>query len=245
MNKHHLDLIADQFADLKIKYPGLNFILKENVPLVHGPLDFRAKYNSETITGVFNIEITFPEDYPATPPTAREIGGCIPSDFHKNENDILCLTAPVILKMQFSQSPTLIFFVDNIVVPYLYSFRYWEKNGKMPFGEYAHGFEGIIQSYQDLLNSTSDIVVLKLLRILAEGNYRGHIPCPCDSGKKLRNCHGPILIETSTGADTESFLHDFLGYLFLVHESGTEIPHGLISKRIDKSVRKMFKKLKE
>ncbi|WP_155302948.1 SEC-C metal-binding domain-containing protein [Desulfosarcina widdelii] len=109
------------------------------------------------------------------------------------------------------------------------------------YGEYDHGFDGIIQSYKDLFESTSDIVVLKLLRILAEGNYRGHLPCPCDSGQRLRNCHGLILLEVSKGTNRESFLYDFLQYLFFKYESVEKIPPGMISKRIQKYLKKVLK----
>jgi hypothetical protein len=243
LNKEQISLIDDQFSALKIKYPGLSLTSCDGVPIICGPLDFRAEYGGETINGVFNIEINFPEDYPDSPPTAKEIGGCIPSSFHKNQNDILCLSAPVVIKIRFFQNPTLIAFVENIVIPYLYSFLYWEKHGVMPYGQYDHGFKGIIQSYKDLFNNTSDFVVLKLLRILAEGNYRGHLPCPCDSGKKLRHCHGPTLIEVKKGTGKDSFLYDFISYLLHLHKAGKKLPNGIISKRIDKSAKKLFKEI--
>ena len=25
------------------------------------------------------------------------------------------------------------------------------------------------------------------------GQYRGHLPCPCGSGKKMRSCHGKFI----------------------------------------------------
>jgi len=111
----------------------------------------------------------------------------------------------------------------------------------MPYGEYDHGVEGIIQSYKDIFNNSSDFVVLKLLRILSEDNYRGHLPFPCGSEKRLRHCHGPILLEVTKGITKESFLYDFLSYLFFMHESGEEIPSGMISKRIEKLAKKVFR----
>jgi len=124
LNKVQISLIEKQFSSLKINYPGLHLSLNSGHPVIRGPLDFHAKYGGEAIHGVFNIEIIFPEDYPNSPPTAKEIGGCIQSDFHKHQNDVLCLSAPVVIKLRFSKKPTLVAFVEDIVIPYLYSFRY-------------------------------------------------------------------------------------------------------------------------
>ena len=37
-----------------------------------------------------------------------------------------------------------------------------------------------------------------LLRFCGERTYRGHIGCPCGSGKKLRDCHGTVLFPIMT-----------------------------------------------
>ena len=30
----------------------------------------------------------------------------------------------------------------------------------------------------------------KILEFIYRDRYRGHLPCPCGSGKKMRACHG-------------------------------------------------------
>src|SRR5262245_25002333 len=46
------------------------------------------------ISDAYEIEIHVPPEFPAELPTAREIGGRIPEDFHKLEGNFLCLGAP-------------------------------------------------------------------------------------------------------------------------------------------------------
>lgn len=65
----------------------------------------------------------------------------------------------------------------------------------MPFGELSHGGLGILEYYQDLFEIQDRRRVLKMIQILAEDNYRGHTRCPCGKGKRLRDCHGQILLD--------------------------------------------------
>ncbi|WP_370171260.1 TrbI/VirB10 family protein [Sphingobium abikonense] len=69
--------------------------------------------------------------------------------------------------------------------------QFWfEKTGNWPFGERAHGMEGMEEAYADALgiaNRRKDI--LYYLRILRLPRPRGHWPCPCGSTRRLRDCH--------------------------------------------------------
>lgn len=241
MNSDQFKLIESQYLDSKIKYPGLSLIQSENIPIVRGPLDFSAEFDSETINSIFTVEITFPDNFPKYPPIAKEVGGCIPQEFHKFSNECLCLGAPAIVNMNFAKDPTLLGFIEKILIPYLYSFCYWEKHGVMPYGE-LHGEEGIFESYKELFKTSSDYVTLQLLKILAEDNYRGHLPCHCKSGKKVRNCHGTVLLEIKKHTLKERFVFDFLCYYIYLQKSGKKIPSTLLSKKIQKTVNKMIKK---
>jgi hypothetical protein len=241
LNDNQLKLIESQYLDSKEKYPGLSLIIKDNIPVVLGPLDFCAEFNGETINSVFTVEITFPNNFPDSPPIAKEIGGCIPQEFHKFSDESLCLGTPAIINMVFAKDTTIIGFIEKLLIPYLYSFCYKEKHGVMPYGE-LHGEEGIFESYKDLFKTSSDYVALQLLKILAEDNYRGHLPCPCESGKNVRNCHGPVLLEIKMDTLKERFVLDFLCYYIHLQESGEKIPSTVLGRKIKKTVNKLLKK---
>jgi hypothetical protein len=98
------------------------------------------------------------------------------------------------IKAKFSEDPSLKGFVRNCLVPYLYSFSYYIRYGNLPFGELSHGIQGIYEYYSELFLIQDKNSILKLLKILAGDNYRGHLPCPCGSGKRLRSCHGSIVL---------------------------------------------------
>lgn len=209
-----VEMIRHQFAELHQRFSGVK--LCEDLPgqwVIRGKLFFNATYNEITIEDEYSILISLPENYPDIPPDVQETGGRIPSDFHQYVNRNLCLGAPVEVERRFKADPRLVTFVKTLVVEYLYGYSYLEKYGKLPFGELAHGGPGIQKYYQDLFNTNNAKVVLKLLKIMADGSYKGHHLCPCESGKILRKCHGPILLELIKTNITDRFLNDSMSIM--------------------------------
>jgi hypothetical protein len=203
-------LLYEQYRDLNYKFPKLSLLKDDNnLWLVKGILSFSAEYSGHRIDDEYSIELMIPEDFPENPPKAREIGGRIPRDFHHFLDDSLCLGAPLAIKKRFKEEPTLLSFVDNSLIPYLYSFTYFSKYGKMPFGELSHGWFGILEYYQEIFNLKNNRAVLGLINILAEDNYRGHKKCPCGSKKRLRSCHGSKLLEIKNLQPESEFKNEY------------------------------------
>lgn len=226
--------IESDFSEVSKVYPGL--VLHndaDGVAVVRGLLDFSAQYENIPIDDSFSLEIILPESYSKSiPPIVKEVGGRIPNEFHKYPDGSLCLGAPLEVRKTFSENPTILGFLTFLVIPYLFSFCYWEKNQRMPFGERSHGVSGIIESYRDLFNVTSDIISLHLLKILAEGSYRGHSHCPCGIGVRLRNCHGPQLLKLRSYQNQHEFLCDYIRCLDNIHKSNQKLPQSLITKKL-------------
>lgn len=209
MKQGKAELIKQQFEELHKKFQGLK--LCEDSPdqwVIRGILSFSATYNEVTMEDEYSVLISFPENYPDMPPNVQETGGRISSDFHQYDDRTLCLGAPVEVERRFKANPNLLSFVKTLVVEYLYGYSHLEKYGELPFGELSHGGPGIQEYYQDLFNTDDVKVILKLLKIMADGSYRGHQPCPCESGKILRKCHGPILLGLIKNQKTDRFLID-------------------------------------
>ncbi|MHB1000804.1 MAG: YecA family protein [Armatimonadota bacterium] len=226
--------IREHFEELVKQYPSL--ILDSGVErnVVTGDLKFSAEYGDTTLVDCFAIQISIPSDYPESPPSVKETGGRIPADFHKLDDDSLCLAAPFEILRKFSCNRSLLGFVKDLLIPYLFSFSYWEQNGVMPYGELAHGAKGILEYYVDLFNVSSSTTALKLLKILAEGSYKGHHDCPCGSGRKLRDCHGSLLRNISSCRGQEDFFFDFCTCATLVFVKMGRVPDYLRSKELDR-----------
>jgi len=77
-----------------------------------------------------------------------------------------------------------------------------------PWGELSHGGKGIREHYQEVFETDDFRTILRLLKLLADGNYRGHLPCPCGSGTIQRRCHGEKLRELMNAQSPEQFCVD-------------------------------------
>lgn len=183
-----------QFQDLYLNFPG--FILEkkgEDAWQIRGKIRFSREYLKRRVDDEYLVEILVLKDYPISLPKIFEIEGRIPIDFHRFQDEALCLGAPLEVKAKFRKRPTLLGYVDNCVIPYLYSYSYKCKFGKLPFGELSHGGKGLLEFYQNLFGIKDPRRVQRFLEILSLGNYQDRTRCPCGSGRRLRICHGSLI----------------------------------------------------
>ncbi len=247
-DKPREDLVRAQYSELAGKYPGLSLsdFEEDKGWTIEGILDFCAEFEGVEICDNFQIKLAIPTNYPDIPPVAEEIGGLIPYDFHKNTDTQLCLAAPEEIYLKFFQSPTLLGFVNSLLVPYLYSYCYFIKFGQMPYGELSHGFEGLIEYYHGYFETDDFEEVICLLKILVDDSYKGHHDCPCGSGLMLRKCHGPKLIELTAlfSQDYFLFLYDqFVRHYFSDYDALPD--RDCISKKLIKEYKKQMRKRNE
>lgn len=215
-------------------YPDLVFIETDKLLELKGKFAFIAEYEGlETLKNIYEIKVLFPINYPMDVPNVYETAGKIDS-FHRNKatDGSLCLGVPSEIHQIFSTERTLKNFFDNLLIPFLYSHTYYEKYKKPPWGERDHGGKGIIQYYQEKLNTINIYGILDFLEISLQEKYRGHILCPCGSNKKLRNCHIDLLKEKSSM--DKKILKGELDQIYrhLLDESENKIEIEKLKKRI-------------
>lgn len=189
------ELIQKEFQELRAKYEYLDLHNNGNGYSISGHLAFSSEYQGVRVQEAFLIFIKIPENYPEALPTVKEMGGRIPPDFHHNTGGALCLATPTDQWVKFNKCKSFLGFVESLVVPYLFSFCFKMRTGKMPFGERSHWGLGILEFYCEYFELTDFEVARKLLKLLANGGYHRNKTCPCRSGRRLRNCHGPKLLE--------------------------------------------------
>lgn len=186
-------IVRLHFEELRGKFKGLDLTQRNDGSwVVTGHLGFSAHYKDKQLDDEYEIEILIPIGYPGVLPTARETGNRIPMDFH-HSGDNLCLGEPGEVIQKFQEEPTLVGFTERCLIPYLYNFGWMTRYGYLPFGELSHGWLGILEHYQEVFQINDRKVVLNLLQLCKENNYRGHDKCPCGSKRRLRRCHGGII----------------------------------------------------
>lgn len=193
------ELITRQFEEVKKRYLGLKLEQRgQGLWVIYGQLHFRARdkraTKKEIIEDHIEVELTIPEAYPNTPPSAKETGGRIPENYpHKFVDGRLCLGTSTEVLIIFAEDRTLLHFSEDQLIEYLYGFCYWEKYGEMPWKDRSHGASGIYEFYCERFGFSDPFLILKFLYYLATCKYSGRNKCPCGSGKKILACHKPQL----------------------------------------------------
>ena len=84
---------------------------------------------------------------------------------------------------------------ERPVYQYFLSQSHFELTGKWLFGERGHGILGILEYYSEELGTKDLKFILAFLDYLSMKVVKGHWECFCGSGKRLRHCHFPKLLE--------------------------------------------------
>lgn len=191
------ETVAERFArwrlhELLVRHAGLRVAPSRGaaVKLV-GELPFRVTGpDGMTLEDCYEVELQIPPDFPRGAPTARETGGRIAPTFHKLEGGFLCLGAPTELRIQLVTSPTLLTFVERIVIPYLFGHTYFQTHNVMPFDELAHGNKGLLQHFATLFGAPSLDAAREFVRAAStRRRVANKLACPCGSHRRLGRCH--------------------------------------------------------
>lgn len=176
-----------------------------------GPYTLDATYNGVRLAEDFDLQLVVPGDYPASLPRVRETSGIIdPGYEHLYLDGTLCLGVCGELLLAQLETPSLIAFLDGPVRSYLYSYLFRKRYGYYPFGDRAHGALGILHYYGELFEQTDFPTIVKLLGAVCLEEYRGHLPCPCESGLIARKCHGEAILRLKKSGAMAAFTSDLM-----------------------------------
>lgn len=174
------------------KYPGLRLSPSADEYLrLAGDLHFRAQGpGNELVEDTYALELSFPPTFPRDLGRTWETEGRIPPEYHKLDDGSLCLAAPTQQRLILSDAPTLVTYIEKLLVPYLYRYSFFRQNGKMPYDDLAHGDKGICDYLSSLFASRETPHAKEFLRLAAMRRRNANkMRCPCGSGKRLGRCH--------------------------------------------------------
>jgi hypothetical protein len=178
--------------ELLKRHPGLRILpTAANSLDVGGQLRFNLQGPSEgPIEDAYEVLIRFPMSFPNGIPIAFEKGGRIPRSYHTQPDKSLCLGANTELRLKLGPDSTLDRFVEEILTPYLFQFSFFEKHGRMPFGELKHGVPGLLDYFATLYKVTDEKAGKALVLLTSLKKRRANkVQCPCGSGRRLGRCH--------------------------------------------------------
>jgi hypothetical protein len=201
MTERVADLLKEMLLIHEASYQGLHLRFGNRTPLVVGELEFRARRKDIETHDSYEVEIQIPDAYPSLPPVVRETGGRIPrnTSHHAQPDGTLCLAPPVAVFWTFKKHPTLLRYVEDLLIPCLFWHSHNARHSGEPLDAYAHGEKGIAEYraetdlktvYRDIFDVSQVSIVLCLLRLACQEEIKDHQPCPCQSGESLIACHG-------------------------------------------------------
>ena len=200
-----LNCSEEEIAEIKTTFPKLECDTSSG--LIYGEIDFEGFYenNAESLMNLeigsngglkhrqfldnyiedsYNIEIDLTKINPCDHlPFVKETGGriekisrnirCSKLDLHIFDDNTLCLG----LHNSPDHKISLIEFIQELIIPFLYRLSYVEKFGLQAtkdnlWGEYSHGQAGINEYNLEVSRKN-----------------RRNKPCPCGSGLKYKHCH--------------------------------------------------------
>lgn len=189
------EVVCEQLERLERAYPGST--LEGNGKGMRVLFPMHASYDGVLIVRDCSLRLVLPDDYPYAIPKVYETTGTVPEGFvHRYADGSLCVGVPGQILIESPEGIDLVRFIEGPVAACLYSAFYQEKYGCMPFGERSHGATGILEYYDGLFSTTPEKTIV-LMQLVAKGRYRGHLPCPCGSDRKLRDCHGNLIKKLS------------------------------------------------
>lgn len=186
---------------LKSQYSCLHIdFIKNNI---QGDISFKINYEGYRASDTYSIMVDLNKlDGFGLPKVYEESGKIYEiakkysigiDGLHINPDGSFCMVIPGKEKDIFENGFTIQEFFQNGIEKFLFQMSYYEKNGKLPWGEYAHGYLGHIELYaegeicfQEILNRITKIELFQVLLTNRQSK------CLCGSGKKLRQCHKTI-----------------------------------------------------
>lgn len=156
---------------------------------VHGSFTMHRTYNGVIFVKTYKVKICFDNN---KCPTIYDVGNDIKPDYpHKQQNKELCLAVQSEIINNCVTNCHFDFYkwFEEYVIPYFFTYEYYNRFGFYPFGERAHGNEGVFEYYMEIFHLSTYNQVKSFLREVIKRNLKNHDLCPCGSGMKIRNCH--------------------------------------------------------
>lgn len=187
----------EQMNQIQISQPGLSGCESPEGFQISGTFVLNHVANDVPLYEEYSLTIKIPHNFPAGFPEVWETSGKIPDGFdHVYPDKHLCLAANCEIASLLDRDPSLCAFIEELVASYLYSASYYAEYKVYPFGERKHGAKGLREAYAERYHAGSDETLWFLLGFVAGiSTYRGHAPCPCRSGRRLRECHGEFILD--------------------------------------------------
>lgn len=207
------DTVLDEISVLLEQQPLLTKCEVTDGIKISGKYKICIQIEDELFEDYFALEITvsngFPDDIPTVISTDRKIRANNYKE-HVYSNGQFCLEIDTEIATFLHANPSLRGFLTRFLDTYLCGFMYYQKHKRLPFGEHKHGIWGLMDYYCELFETADINIAYSLLACVLRENLQGHIRCPCQSGKRYRDCHREKINELKASSLYQRYKDDFM-----------------------------------
>lgn len=187
------DALARVKREVLSRHPRLRFEETNGAVILCGVFEVRE---GDVVVDEYQVDVELPSDTERGIPVVRETGNRIPRDIDRHvitAEGTLCVVLPEAYWNDNPRGLSLAEFLDGPLREHLAGQSLVDMEQPWPAGEWGHGIKGVLEFYFQVLKTKEPKAFVGLLELLARREAKGHWDCPCGSGKRLRNCHGPTI----------------------------------------------------
>ncbi len=196
LTKEDIEWIQTRYPKFKVTVDG---------KYIEGELSFSRGYEGYDISDSYDVKVSLNIDDGTMLPKVYETSDKIQniakvynkelSDLHINPDQSFCLGIPEREAEIFKNGFTVKEFFIKSVEQFLFQISFYAQKRYFPWGEYAHGYLGYLETYAEgKIDTPTLLLELEKHEILSFMNTNRQSSCLCGSGQKLRKCH-PLIFQ--------------------------------------------------
>ena len=167
--------------------------LSEQNVILSGELYLKARLDGcQAIERTYKLKIVIEKGYPSKLPQVYDESDYFPRSqvYHVYEDGSFCLGSDFKIKSVLNSDPSIDAFIQRIIEPFLYAVSHRIQYGTYPYGELAHGEQGLLDDYEEMFSVNGKGAVLTVLKALGKRKrVANKLACPCGCQMRLGRCN--------------------------------------------------------
>lgn len=172
---------------------------------------------SQLIDRVYQLKLVCPRQYPEKLPKVIDEERYFPRNqaYHTYGDGSFCLGSELKIKSLLQVDHSLPTFFEKVLDRFLYAVTHRIEFGNFPYGELAHGEEGLIDDYGEMFGLNGKLAVLRALQALGKRNREANkLPCPCGCGLRLGRCDYRLVLKEFRSIERRRWFRSHLQEFF-------------------------------
>lgn len=206
------NLLQSDYEELRTYFPKLVLTERNGIGEIFGELDICNDAGCYLKT--YSIRILVPPHYPFAVPILYETSLKIrrTQNRHLDEYGLCCVGMEHELQIRAFEGLRVENYLRDYVYPFFANQIYCDYKKEFANGEYKHEFLGVRDFYSVKLNMPDPNTNIKILTKLLMGRAVDDRFCICDSGKRMKSCHGKA-IELLKKVSLKRLIEDYHGFM--------------------------------